>query len=647
MEKDTTTAAAELAPQARRGRAWTVEQSAELYDVERWGNGYFSIGPQGAVRVHPRRDPKIAIDLAQLVAEIEEREISLPVLLRFGGILEDRLVEIHRAFERACADNDYRGRYVSVYPIKVNQQRQVVEEVQRVGKPYGDGLEAGSKPELLAVLALADNETPIICNGFKDHEYIETVLLAQKVGRKITPVVEKFNELSMILEYARRYDVRPSIGIRVKLATQGSGRWKDSAGYRSKFGLTITEAIDALTLLQAEGMGDCLELLHFHLGSQITNIRQIKSAVTEAARVFVELSRLGAGLRVLDVGGGLGVDYDGSQTNFESSINYTLQEYANDVVFHIGSICEEAGVAHPTIITECGRAISAYHSVLVVNVVGTSDGHEHGRLPSQLDDEVEQPLHDLLETYKGLSTKNVIEAYHDAQQALDEALSLFKLGYLSLERRGLAENLYWAISRKVQKLAAAFDVMPEELEGLEPQLARTYFCNFSVFQSIPDAWAIKQLFPIMPIHRLDEEPKVRAVLGDISCDSDGKIVQFIDRRDVKHTLPLHETEEQPYYLGIFLVGAYQEILGDLHNLFGDTNAVHIVLEDGEPAIDEVVQGDTVKEVLRYVQFDAEDLLHRFRRDIEAAVRAGRITPKESGQLLRFYEDGLRGYTYLE
>ncbi|HSW50553.1 MAG TPA: biosynthetic arginine decarboxylase, partial [Bryobacteraceae bacterium] len=509
------------------------------------------------------------------------------------------------------------------------------------------GLEAGSKPELLAVLAIADNDTPIICNGFKDDEYIEMVMLAKKVGRHIMPVVEKYTELDLIVEHARRVGVRPVIGLRLKLASRGSGRWRSSGGYRSKFGLTATEVLRALDQLKAYDMADCLELLHFHLGSQITNIRQIKGAVIEAARVYVELRRAGAGLRLLDVGGGLGIDYDGSQTDFESSVNYTLQEYANDLVYHIQNVCDEAEVPHPTIVTESGRAVAAYHSVLVFNVLGVSGVGEE-EAPRELPEDAEQPLVDLLETSRSLSSKNLLEGFHDAQQALDSALNLFSLGYLPLSQRCLAENLYWGICRRVQKLAKELEEFPEELEPLDAMLSDTYFCNFSLFQSLPDSWAVKQLFPIMPIHRLDVPPTRHAVIGDVSCDSDGKIDQFIDRRDVKRTLPLHTFNGEPYYLGAFLVGAYQEILGDLHNLFGDTNAVHVSLGDnGDVILETLIKGDTVREVLDYVEFNADTLLAAFRRDVEAAVREGRMGYEESGRLLRFYEDGLRGYTYLE
>jgi arginine decarboxylase len=626
---------------------WSVADAADLYDVAAWGKGYFSVGANGDLHVHPSKHPNRALDLKQLIDELVLRGIDPPILIRFGEILKHRLGDLHQAFQSAIQDHNFNGRYSCVFPIKVNQQRQVIEEVFEYGRPYGFGLEAGSKPELLAVMAIADNATPIICNGFKDDEYIELVMLAKKIGRNITPVVEKFTELDLIVKHAQKIGVRPQIGIRIKLASRGAGRWKSSAGYRSKFGLTTSEALRALGRLKDLGMEDSLELLHFHLGSQITNIRYIKAAVTEAARIYVELKKAGAGLRYMDVGGGLGIDYDGSQTDFESSVNYTLQEYANDVVHHIQSVCDEVEVPHPNIITESGRAVAAYHSVLVFNVLGVT-GFADFEAPPSLPEDAEQPLIDLLETWRALSQKNLLESYHDAQQALDQALNLFSLGYLPLEQRSLAENLYWAICRRVMRMARDLDYFPEELEGLDSILSDTYFCNFSLFQSLPDSWAVKQLFPIMPIHRLNEQPARGAVLGDISCDSDGKVDQFIDRRDVKRTLALHSLNGEPYYLGAFLVGAYQEILGDLHNLFGDTNAVHVTLnEQGETVLDAVIRGDTVGEVLDYVQFNAKALLEQFRRDVETALREGRVGYEESGRLLRFYEDGLQGYTYLE
>ena len=630
------------------GELFTATDAAELYEVARWGKGYFSVSPVGHVLVHPTKDPARSIDLKQLIDHLLLRGIHLPVLIRFRDILRHRVGDIHNAFKTAIAQHQYEGRYVCVYPIKVNQQRQVVEEVLDFGREYGFGLEAGSKPELMAVAAQAYNDTPIICNGFKDAEFIEMAMMAQKIGRNVIPVVEKYTELGLILKYAQKVGVRPQIGMRVKLAARGGGRWQSSGGYRSKFGLTVAEVLRGLNELRALGMEDCLKLLHFHLGSQIPNIRIVKGALNEAARIYAELVKAGAGLQYLDVGGGLGVDYDGSQTNFESSVNYTLEEYANDVVFHIQTVCDDAGVKHPTIVSESGRAIVAYHSVLVFNVLGVSSFGEE-KIPEAISpDEAEQPLIDLLETYQNMSARNALESYHDAQQAMDMALSLFSGGYLPLEQRCQAENLYWAILVKLKKLVAHMDDVPEDLQGLDDTMADTYFCNFSLFQSCPDSWAIKQLFPIMPIHMLNTPPTHHAVLGDITCDSDGKIDQFIDRRDVKRTLPLHAVNGDPYYLGVFLVGAYQEILGDLHNLFGDTHAVHVSLDDGgNVVLDAVIKGDTVKEVLDYVEFDPNILVRKLRNDVELAVREGKISYEESGRFLQFYEDGLQGYTYLE
>src|SRR4051812_4662348 len=629
------------------GDSWTCADATELYEISRWGQGYFAIGDNGQVKIHPTKEPGRSIDLKQLVDDLQLRGIHLPTLIRFRDILQHRLKDIAEAFQRAMAQHEYAGRYICVYPIKVNQQRQVVEEVLDFGRQYGFGLEAGSKPELLAVAALADNDTPIVCNGFKDAEFIEMAMLAQKIGRNIIPVVEKYTELDLILEQAETIGVRPKIGMRVKLAARGSGRWQSSGGYRSKFGLTVGEILRGVEELRTRGMLDCFQLLHFHLGSQIPNIRVVKGALNEAARVYVELVKAGAGLKYMDVGGGLGVDYDGSQTNFESSVNYTLEEYANDVVYHLQTVCDEAKVAHPTIISESGRAIVAYHSVLVLNVLDVLElGDEY--VAKAATAEMEQPLIDLIETYDGLTARNALESYHDAQQALELAMNLFSGGYLPLDQRSLAENLYWAICMKVRALAQTLDEVPEDLQSLDESLSDTYFCNFSLFQSVPDSWAIKQLFPIMPIHRLNERPDRVGVLGDITCDSDGKVDQFIDRRSIRRALPLHRFAGEPYYLGVFLVGAYQEILGDLHNLLGDTHTVHVSLDaSGDVVLDAVIKGDTVREVLKYVGFSAESLVAKLRSDVETAVRAGRLDYEESGRLLQFYEDGLNGYTYLE
>ena len=627
---------------------WKIADAMETYGIRGWGKGYFGINRNGHVTVMPSKKPDEAIDLKGLVDQLQARGIQLPILVRFTDILRHRVGEMHDAFAKAIKDHEYQNEYCCVYPIKVNQQRQVVEEILDFGKPFNFGLEAGSKPELLAVLSLVNgNDTPIICNGFKDDEFIRMAMMARKLGKKIIPVVEKFTELELILTHAEDLGVEPAIGVRVKLAARGSGRWRSSAGYRSKFGLTISEVLQAFELLKARGMAHCLKLVHFHLGSQITNIRSIKNALTEATRIYCDLHHMGAGVEYLDVGGGLGIDYDGSQSDFESSINYTLQEYASDIVFRVRTICDEEEVPHPAIVSESGRAVVAYHSLLVFDVLGVSR-FDKTDIPDAPPEEAPQQLHDLFAVYKDVKKKNLQESYHDATHHVDEIVNLFNLGGISLEMRAMAENVFWAISARILKHVRELDYAPEDLSGLETLLSDTYFCNFSVFQSMPDSWAIKQLFPIMPIHRLGEVPSRRGVLGDITCDSDGKVDQFIDLKDVRRTLELHAYDGKPYYLAAFLLGAYQEILGDLHNLFGDTNAVHVHFdEDGEVVIDDVIKGDTVREVLAYVQYSPEMLMERLRKDVEKAVKANRITLAESRQMLRYYEAALDGYTYLE
>lgn len=639
---------------------WTAEDAAALYGVPSWGKGYFRVSDAGRILVTPTKQPERSIDLYDLVEGLKERGIWAPVLLRFTDILRHRIEELSGAFREAMRIEGYTGAYRCVYPIKVNQQRHVVEEIRDIGGGLGFGLEAGSKPELLAVLGMTSglDDMPIVCNGFKDDEFIEMVILATKLGRWITPVVEKFSELELLVKHAKAYGVRPSIGVRVKVAAKGVGRWESSGGERSKFGLFMSELLSAMDYLKKHDMADCLRMVHFHIGSQVCDIRNMKNALTELAHVYTELRRLGATkLDVVDVGGGLGVDYDGSQTAFESSMNYTVQEYAADVVHRIKSVCDDVGAPHPTIITESGRAMAAYSSVLVFEVVGSAkfDAEpEPDELEAALaaEQEVPQPVIDLMEVsqrFNGARKLNLLEAYHDAVQGRDEAMSLFSMGYISLPMRAIAERLYWAIGKKILQRASGEEELPEELRSLPIELSDTFFCNMSVFQSIPDSWAIDQLFPICPIHRLGEEPLRRGVLADITCDSDGGVKRFVDLRDVKGTLELHDLRAgEPYYLAAFLVGAYQEILGDLHNLLGDTHAVHVTIDkDGEASIDEVVEGDTVKDVLGYVQIDHRDLRRSMRRDVERAVKLNRLTVSESRSLLRFYEDGLDGYTYLE
>lgn len=633
--------------------AWTTEDAARLYRVDQWGQGYFGVGADGRVKVRPGRSSDDEIDLPEVVEGLADRGLRTPLLIRFSDILADRLRSLHDAFESAIAEHEFGGRYLAVYPIKVNQQRPVVEEVYRYGREFDFGLEVGSKPELLAVMAMTAEaeERLIVCNGFKDDEYIEAVILSTKLGRNIIPVVEKFSELRLILKHAAAYGVRPTIGVRVKLATRGAGRWRDSAGERSKFGLFVSEILEMIDLLAEHEMLDCLKLLHCHPGSQIQDIRQLKEAIGELGHVYAEMVRLGVPLEYVDVGGGLGVDYDGSRTSFESSMNYTLEEYAAEVVYRLGGVCDEREVPHPTIVSESGRAMTAYQSVLVINVLGAAGPRTTHAPPGEMEagDDVPLPLRDLVNAYEGLAPERLVEAYHDALQARDEAINLFKLGYLSLAHRGLAERLFWAICARVQDMARELDRMPEELLPLDEILGETYFCNFSLFQSLPDSWAIDQIFPIVPIERLDERPTHRAVLADMTCDSDGKIDRFVDLEDVGHTLDVHELRTgEDYHLAVFLVGAYQETLGDLHNLFGDTNVVHVRLhEEGGWWIEETVKGDTARAVLGYMQYDVEKLLPRIERDCEVAVRAGRMTLAESQVLTRFYASALDGYTYLQ
>ena len=640
---------------ARRGtNGWSVADALELYSVPAWGSGYFSINAAGNVVVRPDGTTAHEIDLLEVVQGLQARDLAAPVVVRFSDILAHRLRHLNDAFVRAIAESEYRNRYAAVFPIKVNQQRLVVDEVYRYGREFGFGLEVGSKPELLAVMAVTESASDrlIVCNGFKDSSYIEAVILATKLGRTIIPVVENFEELELILRHAKTYGVRPRIGVRVKLASEGSGRWRDSAGEKSKFGLFVTEIIELLATLRAQGMEDCLKLVHCHPGSQLQDIRRVKDAINELAHVYAELKLAGAGLEYIDVGGGLGIDYDGTNTNYASSMNYTLDEYANDVVYRVASVCNARGVDHPMIVSESGRAIAAHHSVLIFNTLGSSRLDRFGLGPDEAkpqDKGVPQPIRDLYDALRTISERRLVECYHDAQTARDEALQMFNLGLLTLEQRGLVERLYWAACGRIRDCCRKLDQVPEELEELEDVLADIYFCNFSLFQSLPDSWAIDQLFPIMPIHRLQERPSRNGVLADITCDSDGRINRFVSRRETKRTLELHElVPGADYYLAAFLVGAYQETLGDLHNLFGDTHVVHIKLHDeGGWWIEEVVKGDTANKVLEYMEYDVAELAPALARDCERAVREGRMTVPESQALKRFYEQELDGYAYLE
>jgi len=628
-------------------RAWTTKDSAALYNVNGWSSGYFRINDAGHMEVTPSGPEGPSVDLYELVGDLERRGLGMPLLVRFSGILHSRVKQLFDCFGNATREYGYRGRYRGVFPIKVNQQHHVVEELVRFGGPLGLGLEAGSKPELLAALGMIEHEDALlVLNGYKDVEYMETALLSQKLGRYPIIVIDRYRELEILLETARRLDIRPHIGVRAKLTTKGAGKWMDSTGDRSKCGLSATEMVMLVEKLRTEKMLDCLELVHFHIGSQISAVRAIKDAMKEAGRVYVELAKAGAGLRFIDAGGGLGVDYDGSSTNWHSSTNYTMQEYANDVVAAIQEAVDAAGLPHPDIVTESGRALVAHHSVLVFNVLDVNEVLPGQSLPAPEPD-APAVIQQLIETWRGISRKNFQESYHDALQLKEEASSLFNLGLLDLTGRARVEQLFWGCCEAILKITRELEYVPDDLEGLEKGLADTYYGNFSVFQSAPDHWAVKQLFPITPLHRMNEKPTRRAVIADLTCDSDGKMDQFIDLRDVKNWIELHPFEGGPYYLGVFLVGAYQEILGDLHNLFGDTNAVHISIDENGYRVEHVVEGDSVTEVLGYVQYSKNQLVQKMRAANEEALRKGLLTFEESALLMKRYDEGLSGYTYLE
>ena len=632
-------------------RTWSVSDSLKMYNIENWGDQYFSINPSGNLTVHPKRGEGPGIDLTAVVEEIRAQGLGLPVLIRFQDIIRHRVVSLNEAFRKSIAEFSYKGRYQGVYPIKVNQMREVVEEIIDAGRPYDFGLEAGSKAELAAVVAM--NTTPnslVICNGYKDYSFIKTALMALKLGKRVIIVVEKLSELHQIIVVARELGVTPLIGIRSKLYSKGSGKWESSGGEFAKFGLTTPELLHAVNLLRQEGLQDSFKLLHFHIGSQITNIKTVKDAVKEGTRIYAKLRKMGLNLEFLDVGGGLGVDYDGSRTSFESSINYSLAEYVSDVVYSIQEVCQAEEVPEPNIVSESGRALVAYHSALIVNVFGNI---EVGATPIAFEEtpEEESVVKEMRYLSQHLSSKNLLEHFHDALQRKEEALSMFKLGFLSLEDKAKVEYLFWQICKVIHKNAAGLRYVPDEVEALNKHLADQYLCNFSLFQSMPDHWAIQHLFPIVPIHRHDEEPTRQATLVDITCDSDGKVCKFIDLRDIKDTLPLHSVKGQdPYYLGFFLMGAYQDIMGDLHNLFGRVNEVHVFLDETEPGgyyIEEVIKGNNIAGVLSWIQYSATDLEKRVKEQIDAKVREGLIKPREGVELQNFYEEVLHGYTYVD
>lgn len=627
---------------------WSYHKSRATYGIVQWGDGYFDINERGNVIVRPDRG-SASIDIHELVTSLVQRGIDAPVLLRFDGILRDRVHRLKSAFNNAIAEENYAGKYRGAYPIKVNQQRHVVDVIREAGRADGLGLEVGSKPELIAVLAIHDTPNALLlCNGYKDSDYIELALLANKLGRRSILIIEQMYELDKVIEVAESLGVEAEIGLRMKPVTKGSGRWEASSGERAKFGLSVPEIAIAVKKLQEHKKSHWLKLLHYHIGSQIPSIAAIKRALREATRVYTELKHDFPSLCFMDVGGGLAVDYDGSRTNFESSMNYTLEEYARDVVSAVGTACQEAGVEVPDIVTESGRALVAHHAVLVTQVIDVTPTLDAvSELdPPPSDHEI---LQQIWELYQSVSIKNCHESLNDALSLKDDILERFIQGDISLEERAYADKTIWQLFAKIKMVSKDLKYIPEDVERLDDYLRDTYFCNFSVFQSIPDSWAISHVFPIMPIHRLTEEPKRRGTLADVSCDSDGKIDRFTDLKDVQSHLLLHSPNgKQPYYLASFLVGAYQEILGDLHNLFGDTNAVHIDLDkNGEVLISHVVEGDTVEEVLKYVQYDEHDLTRRLRASIERSLKEGLLTPEESVRLQKRFKESMDGYTYLQ
>ncbi len=629
-------------------RKWRIEDSEELYNIPGWGRNYFSVNERGHMVVTPRAG-YASVDLKEVIDELQVRDIGTPVLLRFPDILDNRIEKISNCFRQAAEQYDYKGQSYSIYPIKVNQMRPVVEEIVSYGKKFNIGLEAGSKPELHAVLAtnIAENAL-IICNGYKDESYIELALLAQKMGRRIYLVVEKLNELRMIADISKRLKVRPNVGIRIKLSSTGSGKWSESGGDQSKFGLNSSELLEAIDILERRDMKDCLKLIHFHIGSQINKIRVVKNALREATQFYVQLSKLGFDIDFIDIGGGLGVDYDGTRSSSsESSMNYSIQEYANDAVSAVVDVCTKNGLKQPNIINESGRSLTAHHSILIFEVLETTqlpvwkDSQEIGAD----DHELARELYDIWDRLDGA---RLFESWHDALQIREEALDLFSLGLLDLRTRAQIEKLFWSIAREVGEIAGGMKHVPEDLRKISKMIPDKYFCNFSLFQSLPDSWAIDQLFPIVPISRLDEKPTRTCTIQDITCDSDGKIANFISAQGTSSALPVHPLKPgEPYYLAVFLVGAYQEILGDMHNLFGDTNAVHVSVFKDRYEIDQIIEGETVDEVLDYVQYNPKKLVRNLETWVTASMKAGTITPEEGRDFISTYRSGLFGYTYLE
>ena len=634
---------------------WDIEAARNLYNIHRWGAQYFDINEAGHVVAKPLQDAGVAVDLTDVVEEAKGRGLRFPLLIRFQDILRHRVESINLAFRNSIDEYGYKGTYRGVFPVKVNQLREVVEEILDAGKPYDFGLEVGSKPELFAGLALQSQiGSLIVCNGYKDTEFIKMALLGIKLGKKVIMVVEKLEELRQIIAVSQQLGVEPVIGIRARLLSKGAGRWAESGGENAKFGLSTAEILAATDILKAENLSHCLKLLHFHIGSQVPDILTVKKAVQEAARFYAKLHKLGFEIQYLDVGGGLGVDYDGSRSAFESSTNYSLQEYTNDIVYYVAYVCNSEGVPHPDIISESGRAIVAHHSVLIVEVFGAI-GKIRPENTFQYGDNEHPLVKELLDIQKNLARSNKLEAYHDAAERRDDAQQMFALGMMDLPDKAKIENLYWEISQAVVEKYKGRTHIPEEIRDLEDSLGDQYLCNFSVFQSLLDHWALDQLFPIMPIVRLNERPSREATLVDITCDSDGQVNKFIDLRDVRDTLPLHHLnsngngQPEPYYLGFFLMGAYQDIMGDLHNLFGRVNEVHVFLDPDEAAgyyVEEIIEGSTIVQALASVQYDENELKRQMKAQMDEAIKTDRMKPSEAMRLLDDYERGLKAYTYL-
>ncbi|MDK9707190.1 MAG: biosynthetic arginine decarboxylase [Desulforhopalus sp.] len=629
---------------------WGVEKSSELYRVAEWSGGYFRVSDKGDMLVQPSPNASDrAVSIPAIVEGLKERGLDMPVLLRIENILDSQISQLNETFIAAMKNLGYRGSFLGAYPIKVNQQKQVIDAMVHYGGPYHHGLEAGSKAELIAAMGMmADKEAPLICNGYKDEEFVDLALTAVKLGFRCILVVEMPSELPLIIERSRILGAKPVLGVRIKLSTQAGGHWAESGGERSIFGLNTTQLMDAVDLLVAEDMLHCLQMVHYHLGSQISNIREIRTAVNEACRVYAGLVREGAAMKYLDLGGGLAVDYDGSQSNFLSSRNYSLDEYCTDIIDAVMTTLDEQGIDHPIIITETGRALVAYYSVLLFNVLDRTL-FEPDPLPSELPKDCHPQLANMLESLSGLSIRNIQETLNDTIFYRDEVRQLFNHGKITLRERALAENIFWTTLNRIRQTARELKNAPAEISEIERLLSDIYYCNFSLFQSLPDSWAIDQLFPVMPIHRLGEKPTRNAILADITCDCDGKIDRFVDRFGAKRFLPLHELKEsEEYYLGVFLVGAYQETLGDLHNLLGDTNVVTVSIhEDGKFDFSGELEGDTVADILSYVEYDPKRLLMKFRKTAEMAVKEGLISPLERKTVMKIYEEGMRGYTYFE